>query len=223
MGYNADSHPLKKEKQMQRNLDKFLWLVLLSQKTPLAFMLKLGENLQNAIVTMGQQIIQIKVEPFFLKKKVLLWKLSLSQPKATNPRSSQKAIWLWPWRQGISEGEIDGVNNNDVATWSKALYEPKTLGVHLAEQHVSGNSKYMHPFYWPRATLSYHVPNPSLHLYLILSCPISRGLKFAATHMKMLVNFGEVRDSNFHGSLGFRFPSQHPAQSLGGTESSEFS
>lgn len=30
-------------------------------------MLKLGENLQNAIVTMGQQIIQIKVEPFFLK------------------------------------------------------------------------------------------------------------------------------------------------------------
>lgn len=65
MGYNADSHPLKKEKQMQRNLDKFLWLVLLPQKTPLAFMLKLGENLQNAIVTMGQQIIQIKVEPFF--------------------------------------------------------------------------------------------------------------------------------------------------------------
>ena len=27
------------------------------------------KNLQNAIVTMGQQIIQIKVESFFLKKK----------------------------------------------------------------------------------------------------------------------------------------------------------
>ena len=38
-------------------------------------MLKLGENLQNAIVTMGQQIIQIKVESFFFflkKKKILL-------------------------------------------------------------------------------------------------------------------------------------------------------
>ena len=72
MGYSADeSHPLKKEKQIQRNLDKFLWLVPLPQKIPLAFMLKLGENLQNAIVTMGQQIIQIKVESFFffLKKK----------------------------------------------------------------------------------------------------------------------------------------------------------
>lgn len=140
MGYSADeSHPLKKEKQIQRNLDKFLWLVPLPQKTPLALMVKLGENLQNAIVTMGQQIIQIKVESFFKKKKILLWKLSLSQPKATNPRSSQKTIWLQPWRQGISEGEIDGVNNNDLATWSKPLYEPKTLGVHLAEQHVSGN------------------------------------------------------------------------------------
>ena len=32
-------------------------------------MLKLGENLQNAIVTMGQQIIQIKVESFFFLKK----------------------------------------------------------------------------------------------------------------------------------------------------------
>ena len=81
----------------------------------------------------------------------------------------------------------------------------------------------MHLFYWPRATLSDHVPRPSLHLYLILSCPISRGLRIAATHMKMLANFGEGRDSNFHGSLGFRFPSQHPARSLGGTELPEFS
>ena len=130
-----------------------------------------------------------------------MWKLSLSQPKATNPRSSQKAIWLWPWRQGISEGEIDGVNNNDLATWSKALYEPKTLGVHLAEQHVSGNWKYMHLFYWPRATLSYHVPNPSLHLYLILSCPISRGLKFAVTHMKISVTLGRWETQTFMAHL----------------------
>ena len=85
MGYNADSHPLKKEKQMQRNLDKFLWLVLLPQKTPLAFMLKLGENLQNAIVTMGQQIIQIKVEPFFLKKKGPAVKVKPESAKGYKP------------------------------------------------------------------------------------------------------------------------------------------
>ena len=33
----------------------------------------------------------------------------------------------------------------------------------------------MHLFYWPRATLSYHVPNPSLHLYTSSSVALSQG------------------------------------------------
>ena len=65
MGYNADSHPLKKEKQIQINLDKFFVISPAAPENSSGLYVKLGENLQNAIITMGQQIIQIKVESFF--------------------------------------------------------------------------------------------------------------------------------------------------------------
>ena len=52
---------------------------------------------------------------------------------------SKEIPGLISFRMDWLDLQIDGVNNNDLATWSKALYEPKTLGVHLAEQHVSGN------------------------------------------------------------------------------------
>lgn len=34
----------------------------------------------------------------------------------------------------ISEAEIDGVSNNDLATWLRALYGPKTLEIHFVEK-----------------------------------------------------------------------------------------